>query len=125
MKRNINEIFNKNDFAEIIHFVLKKGNRQTYCNKYNNNPHYYLKEKDMHIYLNPVNQHINYYEENLSSSASDYNQIVLLDHNSPFWYYDLMRVDDDVFINNIYENDPQKYETEIVEKYIPLLKKLI
>ena len=62
-------------FAEIVSFVLENGDRQNYCNRYNNNPHYML--DDIDIYLNPHNQMINATEEHLSNNPLDYNRITI------------------------------------------------
>lgn len=39
-------------FATIRQFILREGDRKTYCNRYNDNPHLGIDELD--IYLNPV-----------------------------------------------------------------------
>ncbi|MDR1614327.1 MAG: hypothetical protein LBS26_02030 [Campylobacteraceae bacterium] len=55
--KDMGRILTKNDFEKIAQFILDNGDRQTYSQKYNNNPHYSL--EDFHIYLDPVSQTIN------------------------------------------------------------------
>ena len=67
-------------FRAIERFILSNGDRQTYCNMYNNNPHYALGDS-LHVYLNPsvgVEQH----NINCDPTKSDFNQIVVQDQRS-------------------------------------------
>jgi hypothetical protein len=58
-------------FKQIKEYILVYGDRQTYCNRYNNNPHIAL--KDMDIYLNPDDFH----NINCNPKLSDFNEIVI------------------------------------------------
>jgi hypothetical protein len=108
-KMNITHSFSKSDFQSIVQFVLKNGNRQTYCNKYNNNPHYAL-GKNVHIYLNPIDQSINFFSERLSYRIYDYDEIVIYDPDYGYCHISLKE-------NKVY------YWEEC--KYLPELKALI
>jgi hypothetical protein len=44
-------LLDKDNFDHIKEFVLRRGDRQTYCNMYNRNPHYRFGTFD--VYLNP------------------------------------------------------------------------
>lgn len=45
------KVLNPTTFGTIVQFVLREGDRQTYCNRYNHNPH--LGHADFHVYLEP------------------------------------------------------------------------
>jgi glycyl-tRNA synthetase alpha subunit len=120
--RDINGILSKNDFEEIVQFILNNGDGKIYCQMYNNNPHYAL--EDFHIYLDPVSQWINFRWDDLSYSVSDYNKIVIEDWNSPHRYYDIILANERVYLTNSYEVAPKEYY-ELLEKYITKLKSLI
>ena len=121
-KRDISAILSKNEFEEIVQFILDNGDRQTYCNMYNNNPHYGLEE--FRIYLNPISQWINYSEENLSFSVSDYDEIVIVSYGLPD-YYCISTFNERVWIDNVYKVEQIAYENKIILEYIPKLKLLI
>ena len=124
LSRDINKIFNVNDFKRIVQYILDNGDRQTYNNMYNNNPHYSLKDFD--IYLDPISQWINFRKEYLSAEVNHYNRITIMDWNSKHViYYRIMLYNEKVWIYNLYEVEQTNYEKEIINKYIPKLKLLI
>ncbi|CAF1155732.1 unnamed protein product [Didymodactylos carnosus] len=95
MSKNDNDRFNL-----IKTFILKDGDKQTYCNMYNNNPHYNL--NDFQIYLNP-----SIGQKNISCDPklSDFNEIVVHDISSEDRYYRIKLNND-----NTVTFDPQKSE---------------
>ena len=123
INRDISEILDKNDFEKIMKFILTNGDRQTYCQKYNNNPHYVLDGFD--IYLDPISQWINYTKDSLSYSVDHYDKIVIMDWNSTYIYYHLKLSNGRVYIYDIYKVQSEKFENEMIKKYIPKLKSLI
>jgi hypothetical protein len=82
-------------FEKIIEFVIHKGARQTYCNKYNHNPH--LKCDTLDIYLNPTSQFVNWTTESLSEKISDYNEICISTNNTKIRYYTIKLLGNRVF----------------------------
>ena len=118
----ISDIINKKDFEKIAEFILTNGDRQTYCNMYNNNPHYNY--ESINIYLNPISQKINLFCAD-SYNVSDYNCIVIQDKNSTYLYYHIKLQKNSVYIYNVYDNELESYKNDIVNEYIPILKSLI
>jgi hypothetical protein len=118
---DISDVLSKQKFEEIMKFILTNGDRQTYCQMYNNNPHYAFENFD--VYLNPIHQRINWLSDNLSYTVSDYDEIVI---DSRYNYYFLRLVDAKIYIYNVYQLEPQTYyEKELLEIYIPKLKSLV
>ncbi|MDR3273265.1 MAG: hypothetical protein LBT29_07280 [Flavobacteriaceae bacterium] len=116
--KNIDNILNKEEFQNILEYIIKNGDRRTYCQAYNYNPHYSL--DGFEIYLNPVHQGLD-----LSYNIHDYNEIVIYDNSDYRKYFDII-LSDSVYIYNAYRYEPQKdFEEIIIEKYIPKLKLLI
>jgi hypothetical protein len=70
-------------FNSIVQFILAHGDRETYCNMYNNNPHYEL-APSVQVYLNPS---IGQKNINCDPSISTFNEIVVRDLNSQQQYY--------------------------------------
>jgi len=83
-------------FKDIVSFILKNGDRQTYCNMYNNNPHYRLEGFD--IYLNPIHQSINWSKDILSNTISDYPEITIRDYHVNVQYYHLKLYDNKILL---------------------------
>jgi hypothetical protein len=105
---DISNFLSKDKFEKIVGFVLKNGDRKTYCNIYNNSPHYKL--EDFNIYLNPVEQKINIVQESLSGTISDYNSITIYDCNADgkFRYYYIRLADEQVFLDSYrYQNEEE------------------
>jgi hypothetical protein len=48
---DITDILSYKQFEQIKEFILTKGDTQTYCNMYSNNPHYRI--NNIELYLNP------------------------------------------------------------------------
>ena len=119
---DISNIMSKKEFQNIAQFILSNGDRSTYCTLYNNNPHY--SHKDFEIYLNPIPQKINY-PGSLSINVEDYHVIVIHDWKSRHKYYDIQLRGKKVYINNIYKVDRKSYESDLLNRYIPILKSLI
>lgn len=69
-------------FEHIKSFILDRGDRRTYCNKYNQNPHYAFDEFD--VYLNPD---IGQRNINCDPEISDFNELVIHDSDSDPQYY--------------------------------------
>ena len=61
-------------FIAIKNFILKYGDRRTYCNMYNQNPHYAFEGFD--VYLSPA---VGQQNINCDSSKSDFNGITIHD----------------------------------------------
>jgi hypothetical protein len=81
--RDITEMLDIYNFERIINFILENGDRQTYCNMYNNNPHYSFRRFE--VYLNPE---IGQANMNCDPRISDFNEIVIRDPDSdPQYYY--------------------------------------
>ncbi|PXV69076.1 hypothetical protein CLV62_101345 [Dysgonomonas alginatilytica] len=49
----INDMLNFYDFEEMRSFILKNGDRKTYCPNYTDNPHYEMNSDNLEIYMNP------------------------------------------------------------------------
>lgn len=49
----INDMLNFYDFEEMRSFILKNGDRKTYCPNYTDNPHYEMSSDNLEIYMNP------------------------------------------------------------------------
>lgn len=121
-KKEISSVLlDKTTFEKIVHHILLYGDRNTYCNKYNNSPHYAI--DGVRVYLNPVSQSINFSKDNLSYKISDYNEIVIFDEHA---YFFIEQSDHRIYIANWYRYENQKgYEESILYRYIPLLKKIL
>jgi hypothetical protein len=70
------------EFAAIRGFILRRGDRQTYCNMYNHNPHYRFDTFD--VYLNPD---IGQGNINCDPARSGFDELVIRDQNSEPQYY--------------------------------------
>jgi hypothetical protein len=80
-------------FDIIKQYILRKGDRQTYCNMYNNNPHLALDEFE--VYLNPSIGQANI---NCDPNLSDFNDLVIRLLHLPV-YYDVMLDDNKQTLN--------------------------
>jgi hypothetical protein len=107
-------------FQDIVEFILKNGDRQTFCNKYNNNPHYKLEGFD--IYLNPINQSINVSKEILSNKISDYDVIVIQDHHVNVQYYHLRLNENKVLLENHNEKNFDFIKNAFLLIYFPKIE---
>ncbi|KXZ24587.1 hypothetical protein [Leptospira santarosai] len=95
---------NVNNFNKIKKYILLNGDKETYCNMYNDNPHYTFKLFD--VYLNPESQRNNI---NCDPSLSDFDEMVIRDWNSKKIYYSVKLTT----INSIF-HDP---DIKIIEYY--------
>lgn len=75
------EVLTAAAFNQIKDHILAQGDRQTYCNMFNNNPHIAL--GDMDIYLNPDTGQQNI---NCDLALSGFNQMVIRTRE-PWKYY--------------------------------------
>jgi len=73
-------VLNKTYFLLIKNHILARGDRQTYCNRYNHNPHFQFREFD--IYLNPD---IGQQNINCDSKLSDFNEMVIRTKDSDYY----------------------------------------
>ncbi len=84
---DITYLISYHDFEKIKAYILSKGDRQTYCNKYNNNPHYSF--PGFEAYLNPE---IGQRNINCDPALSDFNEMVISDRRSDLPYFHLLMV---------------------------------
>ena len=77
-------------FQTIKEYILKKGDRQTYCNMYNHNPH--LVFGTYHAYLHPSVGQSNI---NCDPEKSDFNELVIQDWSSDEIYFRIRSNGDD------------------------------
>jgi hypothetical protein len=117
---DLTEHLSVENFQALVKFILKNGERQTYCNKYNNSPHYLLETFD--IYLNPIAQFINYSETALSNEPSDYNEIVIHDAEMDIVYFHLILKANKVLLENHYEKDFYVFKKTFLLHYLPRIK---
>jgi len=82
---DITHLLPAQDFERIKNHILSKGERETYCNKYNNNPHYRFNTFD--AFLNPE---IGQQNINCDTTLSDFNEIVIRDRNAEPQYYHIL-----------------------------------
>lgn len=78
-------IFVKQAFVDIRRYILKYGDLETYCNRFNRNPH--LKIDDFNVYLNPVDQ----LGERINSICieSEFTTIVIRNEGSQYFHIEL------------------------------------
>jgi len=72
--------FNVENFTLIKKFILEKGGKETYCNKYNTNPHYKFEIGD--VYLNPEGGEKNI---NCDPEQSDFDELVIKTNNNYYF----------------------------------------
>ena len=72
------------NYQRIKDFILKNGDRKTYCNMYNNNPHYEF--GTFHAYLNPEGGQINI---NCDPEKSDFDELIIQDWNTDRIYFEV------------------------------------
>ena len=80
--RDITNNFSIQEFEDITNFILKNGDRQTYCGIYGNNPHYSFDGFD--AYLNPE---IGQRNVGCDPEISGFNEITLRDLSDKQRYY--------------------------------------
>lgn len=91
---DINEALNFYDFEQMRSFILKNGDRQTYCPNYTDNPHYVMKSENLEIYMNPTTV------GELKPKDLDYKVMYIIsrDNKLPFNYYVYLTDRRDVFL---------------------------
>lgn len=132
--QDVTYIISVQNFESIKDFILVNGDKQTYCNMYNNNPHYSYGY--FNSYLNPEIGQANI---NCDPEISDFNEIVIRDQNSDpqYYYLHIVRLGDleneqintiykemkeeKVYLLNHYENDISIMEDN-VKGYIDIMK---
>jgi hypothetical protein len=108
--RDITKNFSIQEFEAIKNFILENGDRQTYCNMYNNNPHYSF--EGFEVYLNPE---IGQGNINCDPEISDFNEIVIKDQNAdPQYYYILIVRQGDLENKEIFFSVPAGMKEEKV-----------
>ena len=135
--RDITQMCSVQNFETIKNFILKNGDKQTYCNMYNNNPHFAYSY--FNVYLNPEIGQANI---NCDPEISDFNEIVIRDQNSDpqYYYLHIVRLgdleneqinmrysdlkEDRVYLLNYHENDLNTMEDN-VQIYIDIMKREI
>ncbi|MEW6468500.1 MAG: hypothetical protein AB1458_06220 [Bacteroidota bacterium] len=124
-------------FERIKQYVLDHGDRQTYRNYDNNSPHYSFEAFD--VYLSPS---IGQRNINCDPLLSDFNEIVVRDgKNDPL--YCIIRIvrkgdrgdpriyvpegfyEDNVYLYNVYKEDPDKLRENLLNIYLPEIKKVM
>ncbi len=77
----VSDLITAAEFSRIIAFILEKGDRKFYCNRFNNNPHFRLSQCD--VYLNPSDMR----NIECDSTISDFNEIVFYNSSAVHQYY--------------------------------------
>lgn len=98
---DFNRQFNFYHFEQLRSYIIKNGDRKTYCPNYDNNPHYRIEDLSLEIYLNPTNN------DKQIPSENDYNVIYLIeggDQSDQIHYYLYLTPKRDVFL---YDYDRQ------------------
>ena len=81
--RDITDVFSVQEFEDATNFILKNGDRQTYCSMYGNNPHYSF--DGFEAYLNPE---IGQRNVGCDPEISGFNEITFRDPSAdPQYYY--------------------------------------
>jgi len=110
---DITHIINYNDFESVKTYILSNGDRQGYCNMYNDNPHYSF--SGFETYLNPEIGQLNI---NCDPELSDFNEIIIRDQNSDPQYFHLLIVR----IGDLDNEQISRNKTGLVEGKIYLLE---
>jgi len=136
--RDLTQELSVQEFENIKFFILDHGDRQTYCERYLNNPHYSF--EGFETYLNPETVRANIHSD---PDSSDFNLLVIHDQNTEQQYYDILvvrqgdledeEIDYDypegmregkVYLLNYYEYDLDSMELE-VHGYLEIIKNTI
>ena len=70
------KVVTRDNLQKIKQFILQNGRRETYCNKFNNNPAYHTKE--FQLYLDPDAGQLN---GNCDPAKSDFNTLTIRSTN--------------------------------------------
>ncbi|GAL85444.1 hypothetical protein CHU_1119 [Sporocytophaga myxococcoides] len=110
------DLITESEFNRIIDFILEKGDRKFYCNRFNNNPHYQFSEFD--VYLNPSN------DRNIvcDTTISDFNEIVFYNSSALHRYYYLRirrgRKEDSKTISGTSNQVEVNIKDEVIRNYL-------
>jgi hypothetical protein len=98
------------ELKRIIAFILEKGGKKFYCNRFNKSPHY-----QFDVYLNPSDVR----NIECDSSISDFNEIVFYNSSAVHQYYYLRieSVSNEVVVN-IKDVVLQNYLKEVSERML-------
>lgn len=80
---DLNERLNFYDFEQMRSFIIKNGDKKTYCPNYTDNPHYEMRDANLEIYMNPAVGR----ESNPNNLDYTIMYIVSSDDKLPFNYY--------------------------------------
>ena len=101
------------NFLLIKNHILARGDRLTYCNRYNHNPHFQFREFD--IYLNPDTGQQNI---NCDPKLSDFNEMVIRTKDSDYYNLTLgSERNPGLVIRQFYRHVPSDTITKEVEKF--------
>lgn len=116
---DFNRQFNFYHFEQLRSYIIKNGDRKTYCPNYENNPHYRIEDLSLEIYLNPTNK------DSRISSEKDYNVIYLIEgrgQSDQIHYYLYLTPKRDVFL---YDYDRQFEDSLKKERCLLHLEEII
>jgi len=118
-----NTVLTVANFTRIQKFILDQGKRETYCNKFNNNPYWAFQE--FNAYLNPPDQRNIYCE----IGKSEFN-ILVIQANKPgtdygYWHILLDEPKKELRVLQYYsKKDPQVLIKEVTEFFQKALKEI-
>lgn len=97
---DFNRQLNFYDFEQIRSYVIKHGDRKTYCPNYKDNPHYKVKDLAVEVYFNPTNN------DGRQPTENDYNVMYIIEEegDSVIHYYLYLTPQRDVLV---YDYDKQ------------------
>lgn len=114
----INDILNFYDFEQIRSFIIKNGDKKTYCPNYKDNPHYEMKDESLEIYMNPA------VSGDYKPKDLDYTIMYIVSNinQTPFNYYLYLTDQRDVYLYdyNKYLSD-KSIRKQIVEQLNSIL----
>ncbi|MGA1870892.1 MAG: BsuPI-related putative proteinase inhibitor [bacterium] len=109
-KENEHMVINVEKFKKIRQFIIDQGQRETYCQMYNNNPYYQFSD-NFAFYLNPRSQLVDMYD----APVDEFIEITIQEMPAPLKYYYIHY--DEAAQNICVRSSPQE-EIEEVEKKI-------
>lgn len=118
---DISNILSYDDFQKIKQFVLDKGQVQTYCNMYNDNPFYQF-DDGIELYLNPI---VQFYTGGEHPDLEAYNTMTIRiwdeKKDYPFMYTNIGEGKDTkkMFLNPYYDTEKTMEQRRLkIGKYI-------
>src|SRR5689334_11326378 len=100
----------KESFQKIKSFILQCGDRQTYCNMYNDNPHYQFSQFEVFLHPDVGQRNIG-----CEPSLSDFNKLVIRDFREGTQYFDVLSPPNQDWLTI------DVSEREAVERYFSLM----